>query len=707
MRRFAITFVVIPVLLLLSLTACSGSDPSNTAVTAVTTINITPTTISMNKGDVLQLSPVARSASGGAVAADFTFTSSNSSLLSITPAGLMCAGTWDPKFAVGIACLPATTSGTSDITITAQSVSVVVKAYVHAKVDIVEVDDVPACVSMGETTQLTASSFTKDAATCAALGAAVPCKLPASTVGPYSWFPTETAVVTIDNTSSATNGVATAGVPGLTGFYAAQANNHSATKNFIACPITSISITVKDSTAAPFTYAKAATKSLVAVVKDSAGKTLDGSKTNASNVVVNAPPISWINSQPLTSTAVVTSATATNTATGTAVNPGPGLFLATCTPTTCNLHLPPVFSNPIVATVSGTSNATIYAASTSSTTLIPIDAATNTAGTAITLPRIPNSMVVNSLGTKLLLGADSGGVMLVDTTSNAITSASFFGKVIGISPDGVHGFVFDSTHKAVFVLNVTTGAVDQAILVTGTATSADATPDGTIYFVVVDNLLYSFDATQGQRNTTLPGIGNEVAVLASGPAVYTPIKTGNIQARATCQPATVVDTQTAGAPTNVKAMPNGDGAVVVDSPNLIVLHNVNLGYPGLPGSACPFRLSESRTAVDLQGGAFTSKQLLVTPDATLAFVTNDTGKLLSYNISTATVKPITLGGSATASYTMSSTMDSKFVYVGASDGTVHKIDTTTMTDAQQIAVALKKADATNANPDLVVVRNKP
>jgi len=454
MRRSALNFAVITVLvvLVLALFGCGGSNPSNADATKVLKIVVSPPSISMNRGDVLQLSVATLGNLDGPVTADVAYTSSNPNIVGVSTTGDLCAGTWDANF---IVCTPATTSGTSDITMKSQDVSLTVTAFVHEKVDQVKVDPVATgCISMGETAQLTASSFSTDPAVCGA--SPTPCQLPPSTIGQYLWQATDPTVVSIDSTP-ATNGTATGLIPGQTAFFASIAGNHSPTQTITTCPVTNISLTVQGSTAAPLSLSKADTKTLQATVTDSKGKTLDGSVTNSAGTIANLPPLLWNSTQSFAVGMAAQSTTAT-TSVATAAAPGTTLLVASCSPDTCNKNLPPVFSNPILATVSGTAGGTVYAASTNSFSLVPIDVATNTAGTVITLPRLPNSMVVNSAGSKVLLGADNGGLMMVDTTTAAVTSLGFFGKFIGVSPDGTHGFVYNASSNVVFNVELATGS---------------------------------------------------------------------------------------------------------------------------------------------------------------------------------------------------------------------------------------------------------
>ena len=78
-----ILFISAAILALIALPACGGGGTK--ANTTVTSILLTPTTVSLNQGGVAQLSAVALNSAGVAVAADLTFTSSNTTV-AIVPA---------------------------------------------------------------------------------------------------------------------------------------------------------------------------------------------------------------------------------------------------------------------------------------------------------------------------------------------------------------------------------------------------------------------------------------------------------------------------------------------------------------------------------------------------------------------------------------------------------------------------------------------
>ena len=79
MRRFSAAQVIaalFSVVFLSFLVACSGTSTTPNAVTQIT---LTPTSLSLNPGQVVQLAATPKDASGGAIIADVSFSSSNTS----------------------------------------------------------------------------------------------------------------------------------------------------------------------------------------------------------------------------------------------------------------------------------------------------------------------------------------------------------------------------------------------------------------------------------------------------------------------------------------------------------------------------------------------------------------------------------------------------------------------------------------------------
>jgi trimeric autotransporter adhesin len=688
MRRSVPRLFVIPALisaLTLGFSSCGGGGGS----TAPTAVTISPTNVSLNRGQVSSVTATATDAKSNAVGGDITWSSDNPKLLSVSTAGALCAGSWDTSF---IVCTPATSDGTpsgtpitgvANLTATVKGVAGTIKVFVHDRIDRVVASGPSACASMTETQQFGATAFSNDQAVCSKQtpAATAPCALPAASVGPATWGSTNISVVSLDNTADKA-GLATAGIPGRAGVIANLSGVNSPTVSFETCAVQSVQLAIQSSNATSFTIDKPATQTLVATVKDSKGTTL------------TAAPITFSSSQPFTATTAVQSPV-TN-ALATAVNPGTTNIVASCSPPTCNVGIFPVYSNVITGNVNGTSGGTVYAASTDSVSLVPIDVSTNTPATAVTLPRAPDSFAVNRQGTKGLLGA-SGGIMILDTTSNAVTNASSGGTVLGFLPDGTKAAIVDTPNKNYTTFILASATFDAGYNTSTAITRVDPVIESASFFGVNGTASYLSLQVGGFNSAALATPALDVAVSGAGSLVYLAGGTAaGIDVRAVCN-AAEVDTQVASNPKLIRAIPNGTGAVAVDDASLIVLHDANIG------GSCPPTVAESRSAVSLPVAAgFVARQVLVTPDSTKALVSTDKG-LVVVNLSTLAATKVTTVGTFTGGVTL----DSKTAYFGGDDGTVHRIDLSgTPAEAATIAVNLKKTDNSAAMPNLVVVRNK-
>lgn len=688
MRRFPVSVASFcSFVLIIAMSACGGSNSANS--TAAASLTISPTVISMNRGDVFQTTTRAFQKDGTTeVAADFTYASSNSNIASVSTAGNVCAGKWDANFVV---CTPATTTGSATITATLTklpSATSTTTVFVHEKVDRVTLNPVGgSCISSGQSQVLTAVAQSTNPAVCTSLGTTAPCTIPASTLGQFTFSASDSQVVTIDNST----GTVTAASPGLTNVFASVSNVNSAAQPFLVCPITQLTYKNGDTNdTASFTFAKAATKNMTVTAIDSAGVTL------------TAPPVNYVSGNAY----AITAASSTTASTGvlTAVNSGSSsLTFAECAPPTCNKNLQPVYSAPIQGTVSGTYNApTLYAASTKSLNLIPIDTTNNTAGTTITLPFLPNSFLINHQGTKGLLGSDANPLMILDTgTGQVLNFTGITGaKVLSMSPDGTLALASNSAGTFVINLSTSTSVVNTN---TGHAIQGEFSPDSRFaYFTTGGSTLFVLDIT-GNRTLTYNEQTNiaDLAVLANGPLTYL-AQPGAINAVPNCnlQTGGIVDTQTATAATNMATVPNGSGVLAIDGSTL--------RYVKLTGvtQACPPAATESTVSIPFSFGSGNPTQLITDYSGARAVISSSGTQVAVADLGAGTSKSVTLGASATVAGVGDVTADSATFYVGGSDNTIHKIDLASGADTAQITVALKDANSATVAPDLVAVRNK-
>jgi hypothetical protein len=684
MRRFS-SFLIFPALLALILTlpSCGGGTPKANVPAA---ISVPLSTISLNKGDVYQLSPTATDKNGTAVLAQYTFSSDTTTLLNVSTNGSMCAGTWDTNF---IVCTPTTANGSAKVTISTGGISTQVTVFVHEKVDSVQIDPLGTdCISSAGTAQLAAKAFSSDAAACTRLGAgAPPCEIPPSALGTFFWTSNNTSVVTFDNNTNI--GKATANVPGTTTVYATAAANNSPAVKFTTCPLVSLSIATSSGGTAPFSLAKAGTQALVATAIDSKNTTL----TNI--------PVTWVSSQSFALTVAATSTTPQN-ATVTANNPGTASISATCSSPACNIGLDPIYSNLMIGSLTGTSNDTLYVASKDSVQLVPVDLANNNSvGTAVTLPQKPNSMVASRDGNALDLGSDSTTAMSVNPTTNAVTNLNISGTMLGFSPDSALLAFQVPSLSNVSLLTVSNLSAAASLPYTGTLLKVGYAPDShTVFLTQGNNKLVFANQSSPVQTVTLGGTANDNDFLATGHAAYLAGGApGQITARATCSPFDQVDSKAAANPQLVRAIPDGSGMLVLDPPNIVVLSPISAD------NACPTNVNSNSNSYVT--GISSPTAILVTPDSSKAFITDGSGSVYIFNLSSHTTTPVALSG-VTATYQADLTLDSKYAYVGTSDGKVHKIDLAAATDVGQIDPKLKQTDNTTlAVPHFVALRHKP
>ncbi|HEX8924241.1 MAG TPA: hypothetical protein VF786_00540 [Terriglobales bacterium] len=672
--------------------ACGGGGAKNLPAS----ITVTPTSLSASRGDVVPLSLSAATTSGAAVTADYNFVSQNTALATVNSAGQVCAGQWD---AAGINCTPAATTGQTNIVVTPQkgTGSAVVSVFVHEKVDFISAVQPVGCTSSTQVSNLTAAAYSKDAAVCSRLGASAPCVIPNTTLGPFAWTARDTNVVTFTNSGNS-YGIATAANPGRTQIYATLGSTSSPSVTFTTCPIVKLTVTSSSATDGVISLTKGNTATLTAVATDSIG-------TNLEN-----PPIQWITSNSYSATLAQTAATSTVAATNlnftvTAQHEASNATIfVDCVPAGCNMNMPPLYGPSFVVKVSGTPAATVYAGATNSKTLIPIDISKNTAGTAITLPAKPNSFIMNKQGSFGLLGADSDGAMVL-SSSGTVTSVSYNGKAIAISPDGQTGILSNITAGYVYLVTLSSSSVAGAIPISNDITSAAFSPDSNTFWLT-DNTgtLITFNTSKGELKYSLTAPASSAAFLANGPVAY--VNSGaNIQARATCDPTQVIDTQTFTAPTKLQALPNANGVVALDLPNVDIVKNAAPTQTIDPSTyACTTAVTESNARATLPNSSLTVNQFTVTPDGSKAIVTTSNSAMYIVDVSNGTVTTVAPAAGATSLYQGGAVGDSSLFYVGGSDGTVHKIDLSSGSDAQQISVGLKDVDGNSTNPNLVQVK---
>lgn len=672
MRRYSAAGVLAALVSVIFLSFMVGCSGTGSAVAPVTQIVLTPSSLSLNTGQVVQLVATPENSTGGTVVADVSFSSSNTALVTVSPAGYVCAGIWDSNF---IVCNPnpgVTGIGQSTITATSGSITNTAQVNVHLQADRIVVNPVSGCVSMGATPTYTASVYNTTSLGCSTTN---PCNI-TSSVGTITYTSTDLQVMA----NNITTGVLTATNPGSTNIYATVAGLNSLPTPELVCPVASIKIHDANGTGTSFTLSPAGTQSLTADVVD----------TNGVSIV---PLLNWASSPSGSSS--VTGATGAVTATVTAGASGTAIITATCSTPDCNRNVGAQYSqNVITVTTTGSTSTTAFAASTNSLTLVPIAVPGATAGTAIALPFTPNSMVSSLKGDKLYLGSSSG-LMTVDPVALTVNSnTAIIGTILGISPDGNYLLISNPATPAVNLYYISGSSITLTQAVT---TNAGAfTPDSRSVSFLVGQQVYYETIFPSTTITGIPYVPDSLDVSATGSLTYiTSSASHAIDVRTTCNQA---DQQTLAAnnPTLVAHIPNDTGAVVADSPSVDVVTTGTIG----PG--CPPAPPSTVNSYNLNAGSFNARQFLFATDSSKVWMISDLTSVIGFNLSTLAPTTIPLANGAQA-YNGGITVDGATIYVGASDNTVHVLNTSSSADTAQVAVALKDANSNIVAPNLVVV----
>jgi trimeric autotransporter adhesin len=684
--RFLLLFAAAVVL-----ASCGGHSSASTDNTPAS-ITAAPSTFSMAHGDVAQFSSVqVLNPSNNPVTTTptITYTSSDPTSVTVTSAGVICAGVFDAN---NIVCKTTDANGaplpdkTVNITVATGGVSTTVQVFVHTHVDNVKVLGPavpPACVSQNQTEQFTAQAFSGNQDI-------------TSKVGPFTWSTGNSVVATVDQ-----NGVVTSRQPGATTVVASVTNPTGASTTgtpgiVIACPPRSISLHVSGAADTTFNVASGTAETLAADVTDFLNQPIIGATLTFSSF---APTVASI------------------TSAGAVTTPGAGVttLVASCSPPTCNPASGnfngtgtglTVYSNPVVGTVTGTTATTIYVTGSdnpdgsANTSLIPIDSAANTAGTAITLSGSPNSMVFNPAGTTAYIGS-SAGLLVFDPGTNTVTATAsgLTGKVLAVSNDGNKVVISDTSVSPgsvgkVFVFDTVSNTSQEFDLAGVTAAAYDS--DNSKAYFTSGSAVYEFSPALNERQLSFTADG----VVFAPQAAAAFFGGTSISALAVCNDSALP--RAAGSANILAVTPDGSHMIGAGAAGW-----VDLSYSIANTNGCPPNATNT-----VRNAAFSfvasPAQVAAASDDSNAFVTGFTGASAStgvpfYHFADGTTGTIALAGSGGPLFSGGLTQDAHSLYVGVGGTTpqVHRIDLTASggpADANQINVTF--------NPRLVVVRPK-
>ena len=672
--------------------------------------------VSLEVGQSQALTATARNAASQVLAEIFSFQSSNSAVLTIASNGTACAGTWD-SLTTPLVCTPGPT-GITQVTATAQGVSSPpVTVYVHQHVTSVTISKVP-----NQPPTLSSTCFSKGAPSGpeSALYEAFAFNGAADitpSVGPFSW---QTVPVGGQTTGAVTlsappagaplnQEIATANVPGMTLFFTTVSGLHSQPVQFETCPVQSISVSALGNPATSFVVNTGTSTTLNATVIDSLGMTLVG------------VPLTWSSTNPISVSASGAISTIYGSAgTASASSIGGGAVIASCTPPACNGGIRPSLPiyprAAITFTVRSTSNPaspTVYASSTGCSTttttcnptVVPITKASSSsafaAGSPVTIPFTPNSILFDDRGTNAYLGVDSSVFgtrsLMTFTGASASSVTNVAGKVLAVSPDATVSVISDTADSPnqVFVCSNCSSSSRSvtALLITG-ATAAAFSPDSLKAYIVAGNQLYVYSKTDALQTISLNAPATDVAFFPEGAFAYLAGGAASaVTVRRTCDnsqdPGPAATVTTAATPIMIRALPDAATVVVLDPPNLEL---INVSPNGVWAGCTPSVSDTISNTFDLGQGPFTPTQFIISPDGSAAYILGKQPPpnaplpfsfIMAFDFRTPTSSVISLAGSALP-LTASLSPAGDLLFVGADDGAVHVIDTASQTDTQQV-----------------------
>src|SRR5882757_2341304 len=730
-------------LLLFAVTALAASLPGcgkKSSGVAVTTIQISPASLSLEQGKFSGLSVTDNNGTAIAVGR-ITWHASDGSALSVgVLAGVptVCAGSWDSLTAPTV-CTPGPAKAIQLTASSGGATSAPITVFVHQHIERLVASPLASPVSncgtgLSAPSQFAAAGFADYQVLATNNGNDI-----TSTVGPITWNSASSTVVTL---TTAGNGLlfnqvrATAKTPGQTSFFATAAGATSAPLTFTTCPVASIALATSTGGHSLTFPRGAAAQTITATVMDSAG------------LVLSSPPITWSSTNP-------TVAPVSTTGVITGAQTGAASITASCLPTNCNIgFLPPPPAQQIepaiyppvgigVTVTGAASNTTAYAASSGCwdrangpvlgclSFIIPIPQTTNTPGAPIALPSTPTSMLISESGTEIYVGSCvprtatgqpvCNGISVVSSAGAVTANNSVTGDVIGVASSGTKAVVSDTstTPNQVFLYDQPSNTGTQLLLDPADhAKSAVFSADAFLVYITtfqctgspcqtsneVPGPVYVFDSINQLRRLSAPAGVTDVAFHPSGALVYMATASSTVTTFNTSDntlAASPNSTQTVtlpGPPQFLRALHDWDEVaratrfISLNGPNASdgeIISATSATPPPIVAPCSSSNLFSVCDALDLHfdfgQGPLDASQFLLSSDTSTAYVIpRNFSSVFSYNLQSQLKGGISLTG-AQPPTTGGLTTDGAFLYVGSTDGLVHVLNTTFSGDTLQIS----------------------
>ncbi len=704
------------------LPSCGSSSPTKVAP------EIPPTGVTLSPGPNISLEIGKAVGFSATPAADtFNFQSSNPSVLTIATNGQACAGTWN-SLTIPQICTPGQ-PGIAQVTASTLGVtSPPVTVYVHAPITSIAISKVPGqpqtlrddCLSKGlvhgpEKWLFQATAFNGSTDITAS-------------VGPFSWQqinPNFSNIVTLTRPGTGAQGcvlspqgqclneqIATATTPGIGQIYASSSGLIGQPISIETCRVKKISLAAAgDPTGSTTSF----------LVNSGTPTTLNATVTDIADQTITGVPLTWNTSNPVSVGVATTGATSSvfgSTNTVSALAGGQGTVIASCTPPTCNAGINPslpiypqaAFNFDVHGTSTTATNPTVYATTTGcatanpngatcNPTVVPVTRSSSTsafaAGPPTGLPTTPNSFVFDSGGGNAYLGVDTSNFsqqgLMVFNGSSVAQAKSAPGKVLAVSPDRSSAIISDTVdtpNKLFICTNCSSSSRSvNTLLITG-ARAAAFSPDGLKAYILAGNNLYVYSKVDPLQTILLGGTASDVAFHPEGGFAYLAGPSTSITPYRTCDNAQISAgaVSTSNNPLIIKALPDGSTLLVLDPPNIDLV-----SVTSLTSVLCTGTVTNTTSSFNLGQGSFIPTQFFVSPDGSTAYILGQSPGpppsrlpfVMVFNVNTQTSSVLSLSNNATPLSASLST-DGKLLFVGADDGTLHVIDTSSGFDTQQV-----------------------
>jgi YVTN family beta-propeller protein len=259
---------------------------------------------------------------------------------------------------------------------------------------------------------------------------------------------------------------------------------------------------------------------------------------------------------------------------------------------------------------------TAYVANDGASTVTPINTATNTPGTPITVGENPSGIAITPDGRTAYVGSyGSPDVTPIDIATNAVEPGITIGdlpEVIAITPDGSTAYVGSTGVNRVTPIDIATNTPEESIMVGENPSGIAISPDGKTAYVTDGEGVTPIDTATNTAESPITVVeGPEgIAITPDGATAYVTNELGS-----TVTPIDL-ETNTPGTPITVGSHPNAI-AITPDGKTAYVTNDGGT-------SVTPINIATNTPGTPINVGSH-PYAVAITPDGKTAYVTNENG----------------------------------------------------------------------------------